>query len=203
MRIPNTLTYVKRTLGLVVLALSCLAVPAADEKKVDLKQGDAAPVFEAVTEQGETWKSADHVGKKYVVIYFYPGDFTPGCTAQAKSFRDNMNKLTDKGVEVIGVSGDSVETHLLFKKAWQLNFTLLSDEDGSLAQKFGVPLGKGAEFKTKDKDGQPITVTRKVTAARWTFVLDKEGKIISKNTNVNPAQDSKMVAELIDKLEKK
>jgi len=203
MRNPDPRTWSTRALSLVVLAASCMIGSAADEKKVELKQGDTAPVFEAVTEQGETWKSADHVGKKYVVIYFYPGDFTPGCMAQAKSFRDNMNKLTDKGVEVIGVSGDSVETHLLFKKAMMLNFTLLADEDGSLAQKFGVPLGKGAEVKTKDKDGQPITVTRKVTAARWTFVLDKEGKIISKNTNVNPTQDSKLVAELIDKLEKK
>jgi peroxiredoxin Q/BCP len=186
-----------------VVALAQFAVAADDDKKVELKQGDAAPVFEAKDDQGKAWKSADHIGKKYVVIYFYPGDFTPGCIAQANSFRDNMNKLTDQGVEVIGVSGDAVMTHLLFKKAQKLNFTLLSDEEGTLAKQFGVPIGKGGTVKTKDLDGQPVTLERKLTAARWTFVFDKEGKILSKNVNVNPGQDSKKVVELIEKLEKK
>jgi peroxiredoxin Q/BCP len=184
-----------------VLAVACLAV--AEDKKVELKEGDTAPAFEGVDDQGQPWKSTDFVGKKYVVVYFYPGDFTPGCIVQAKSFRDSMNKLTDQGVVVIGISGDAVKTHELFKKAQQLNFTLLSDEDGNLAQKFGVPVGKGGEVKTKNREGQPVTLTRKLTAARWTFVIDKEGKIISKNVNVNPAQNSKQVADLIEKLEKK
>jgi peroxiredoxin Q/BCP len=103
---------------------------------------------------------------------------------------------------VIGVSGDAVTTHQLFKNAQQLNFTLLADEDGSLAQKFGVPVGKGGEVKTKDAAGQPMTLIRKVTTARWTFVIGKDGKIISKNTNVIPARDSKQVVDLIEKLEK-
>lgn len=177
-------------------------VRAANDNKVDLKQGDVAPAFEAIDDQGRLWKSADHVGKKYVVIYFYPGDFTPGCTVQAKSFRDNMNKLAERGVEVVGVSGDSAMTHQLFKKAEQLNFTLLADEDGKLAEKFGVPVGKGGSVKIKDGQGQPVTLTRKITTARWTFVIGKDGKIASKNTKVNPAQDSKQVADLIDKLER-
>jgi len=201
MRIPGTMTCSKWAMGLVALAVGCLAA-AADDQKVDLKPGDPAPAFEAVDDQGQPWKSADYIGKKYVVIYFYPGDFTPGCTAQAKSFRDDMNKLTEKGVVVIGVSGDAVTTHQMFKNAQQLNFTLLADEDGSLAQKFGVPVGKGGEVKTKDAAGQPVTLTRKVTAARWTFVMGKDGKIISKNTNVIPARDSKQVADLLEKLEK-
>jgi peroxiredoxin Q/BCP len=83
-----------------------------------------------------------------------------------------------------------------------LNFTLLADEDGSLARKFGVPVGKGGEVKAKDAEGQPVTLTRKVTAARWTFVISKEGKIASKNTRVIPGQDSKQVIEVIEKLEK-
>src|SRR5262245_6734072 len=86
---------------LCALALTpALASHAADETKVELKVGDTAPSFEATDDQERPWKSGEHVGKKYVVVYFYPGDFTPGCTAQAKSFRDNMNKLTGKGVEV-------------------------------------------------------------------------------------------------------
>jgi peroxiredoxin Q/BCP len=188
-------------ISLVALAVGCLAV-AAEDKKVDLKPGDPAPAFEAVDDQRQPWKSADHIGKKYVVIYFYPGDFTPGCTAQAKSFRDDMNRLTEKGIVVVGVSGDAVATHQLFKNAQQLNFTLLADEDGSLAQKFGVPVGKGGEVKTKDAAGQPMTLTRKVTIARWTFVIGQDGKIISKNTNVIPARDSKQVVDMIEKLKK-
>ncbi len=66
------------------------------------------------------------------MIYFYPGDFTPGCTAQAKNFNAAMDKLTEKGVEVVGISGDSVKTHEMFKKAMKLNVTLLADEDGTL-----------------------------------------------------------------------
>ena len=190
------------TLTLVILAVSCLAGAAADDPKIDLKPGDLAPVFEAIDDQAQPWKSADVIGKKFVVIYFYPGDFTPGCITQARSFRDDMNKLTEQGIVVIGVSGDAVPTHQLFKKAQQLNFTLLADEDGSLARKFGVPVCKGGEVKTKDAEGKPVVITRKATAARWTFVIDKDGKIASKNTKVIPAKDSKQVVELIEKLQK-
>ena len=178
-------------------------VHAADEKKVEVNVGDVTPVFEATDDQGKPWKSADHVGKNYVVVYFYPGDFTPGCTAQVKSFRDNANKLTEKGIEVIGVSGDFATTHALFKKAFMVNFTLLADEDGSLAKRFGVPVGAGAEVKTKDADGKPVTLKRGATAQRWTFIIGKDGKILYKNTKVNPFQDSVQVAAFIEKLEKK
>src|SRR5579871_5507954 len=106
MRIPGAMTYGSVALGVVVWAVSRLA--AADGLNVDLKPGDRAPAFEAVDDRGQPWKSTDHVGKKYVVLYFYPGDFTPGCTAQARSFRDNLNKLAERGVVVVGVSGDSV-----------------------------------------------------------------------------------------------
>jgi len=193
----------KRMMGLVALAIACGTAVAGDDQKVDLKPGDRAPAFEAVDESGKVWKSADFVGKKYLVVYFYPGDFTPGCTVQAKNFNESMNKLTAKGVLVVGVSGDSVKTHELFKKAQKLQFTLLSDEDGKLAQKFGVPMGKGGTVRTKDADGQFVTLTRKSTASRWTFVIGMDGKIASKNTKVIPAQDSKQVADLIEKLEKK
>jgi peroxiredoxin Q/BCP len=68
---------------------------AAAEKDVDLKVGDKAPAFESVDDQGKAWKSADHVGKKILVVYFYPADLTGGCTKQACAFRDAMGKLTD------------------------------------------------------------------------------------------------------------
>src|SRR5262249_18640496 len=142
-------------------------------------------------------------GKKWVVIYFYPGDFTPGCTAQANAFRDAMQKLSEKGVEVVGISGDAVKTHELFKKAQKLNFTLLADEDGSAAKLFGVPFTKGATVKAKDADGNVIEVTRAGTAARWTFVVGKDGKIAYKNTKVVPADDAKKITEFITKAEEK
>jgi peroxiredoxin Q/BCP len=180
------------------LAVGLLAAGAgADEKKVGLNVGDPAPVFQLLDEKGNTWSSSDHVGKKWVVVYFYPGDFTPGCTAQANAFRDAMNKLTGLGVEVVGVSGDSVKTHELFRKAQKLNFTLLSDGDGAVAKRFGVPFGPGGKARAKDADGKPVEIDRAGTAARWTFVIGKDGKVAYKNTKVVPAADAKAVTEFV------
>ncbi|MCI0701823.1 MAG: peroxiredoxin [Planctomycetia bacterium] len=181
----------------VVLGLLATVSAGKDDKPVELKVGDLAPAFDARTDSDKTWGSGDHYGKKWVVIYFYPGDFTPGCTAQAKAFKDEMNKLVDLGVEVVGVSGDSVKTHELFKKAQKLNFTLLADEEGIIAKKFGVPVGSGGTVKAKDADGNAIEIKRALTAARWTFIVDKDGKIAYKNIKVTPAADAKQIREFI------
>src|SRR5207253_567031 len=141
--------------------------------------------------------------KKYVVVYFYPGDFTPGCTVQAQRFRDNLNNIYDQGAEVVGVSGDSPKTHALFKETHKLTFTLVADEKGDLAKKFGVPVAPGAEVRAKLADKKLVTLKREVTMARWTFIIGKDGKILYKNTKVNPVEDSKQVAAIIEKLEKK
>ena len=178
----------------------------ADDKKdppIDLKVGDVAPAFEARDDRDRSWKSADVVGKKWLVVYFYPGDFTPGCMAQARAFAAGMNKLTELGVEVVGVSGDSVLTHAAFKAAMKLDFTLLADEDGGVAKRFGVPVGKGGTVKAKDVAGKPVEYVRTGTAARWTFVIGKDGKIAYKNTKVLPADDAKKVTEFITKAEGK
>src|SRR5229473_7799097 len=189
------------SISMACLILLAKASLAADDKSKtpEVKVGDPAPVFESTDDQGNAWKSADHVGKKVLVVYFYPADLTGGCTKQACSYRDDMSKLTEKGVEVVGISGDSAKNHEVFKKVHKLNFTLLADEDGSVAKKFGVPVGKGAEWKTTDADGNPIVLKRGVTANRWTFVINKDGKVIYKNTKVNPTQDSKQILELIEK----
>ena len=189
-------------LGAMTLVLAG-RLSAQDEKKVDLQIGDAAPVFTLPDDQGKQWKSADLVGKKYLVVYFFPADFTSGCRAQAQKFRDNMNALNDKGIVVVGISGDAVLTHAHFKKAEKLNFTLLADEDGGVAKKFGVPLSKGGEVRAKDADGMPLVLKRQVTAARWTFIIGLDGKIAYKNTKVSPAEDSKQVGDFIEKLQKK
>lgn len=161
--------------------------------------GDSAPAFTATDDQGKGWKSTDYVGKKIIVVYFYPADLTGGCTKQACGFRDDMKKLQGKNVEVIGVSGDSAQNHRLFKKEHDLNFTLLADEDGNVAKKFGVPLKKGSSIK-RTLDGKEHVLTRGVTAARWTFVIDKNGKVVMKNTKVKAADDSKAILKLVNNL---
>ncbi len=174
-----------------------------DEKKVTLEVGDRAPEFQSTDDKGLTWKSSDYLGKKYIVVYFYPGDFTPGCTAQAKKFQENMNKLYDHGAEVVGVSGDSAKTHGLFKETYKLTFTLVNDEQGSLAKKFGVPVSKGADVKFRQPDKTLLEFKREATIARWTFIIGKDGKIVYKNTKVNPVEDSKQVSASIENLSKK
>ncbi len=164
-----------------------------------LEVGDAAPAFTAKDDQGKGWKSTDYIGKKILVVYFYPADLTGGCTKQACGFRDDMKKLQGKDVEIIGVSGDSVRNHQLFKKVHDLNFTLLADEDGGVANKFGVPLRPGGSIK-RTIDGKEETLKRGVTAARWTFVIDKKGKVVLKNTKVKAADDSKAILKLVNKL---
>ncbi len=198
-----------RSLFRTTLPIATLTLPAGaamgsdDDRNVNLNIGDIAPAFQSTDDQGATWKSSDHLGKKYIVVYFYPGDFTPGCITQAKKFRDNLNKLYDQGAEVVGISGDSAKTHALFKQIYKLNFTLAADEDGSLAKRFGVPVGPGGEVKTKDADGKPITLKRAVTTARWTFIIGKDGKIAYMNTKVDPVKDTRQVADILEKLEKK
>jgi thioredoxin-dependent peroxiredoxin len=182
----------------VFVPLSLLvAFAAADPKGVDV--GDDAPKFTATTDEGKEWKSEDHVGKKILVVYFYPADMTGGCTKQACSFRDDMSDLKKLGVDVVGVSGDSVENHRLFKKAHRLNFTLLADEQGKIAKQFGVPTKAGGTFNT-EVDGEKVSLVTGVRAARWTYVIGPDGKIVYKDTQVNAAEDSKKVREVVEKL---
>ena len=177
-----------------------VAFAAADPKGVDV--GDEVPKFAAKSDDGKEWKSEDHVGEKILVFYFYPADMTGGCTKQACSFRDDMGDLKKLGVEVVGISGDSVENHQLFKKAHHLNFTLLADEQGEVAKKFGVPTKAGGTFNT-EVDGEKVALVTGVRAARWTFVVDQDGKIVYKDTQVNAAEDSKKVREVVEKLKAK
>jgi peroxiredoxin Q/BCP len=182
-----------------VCTLAVGAALADGPKGRAVNVGDSTPEFQSTDDQGKPWKSADHVGKRVLVVYFYPADLTGGCTRQACSFRDDMKKLTDKGVEVVGISGDSVKNHQIFKKVHNLNFALLADEDGTVAKLFGVPVSKGGDFPTKDAEGKPVVLTRGVTAQRWTFVIGKDGKILHKNTQVNAAEDSKQILALLEK----
>jgi peroxiredoxin Q/BCP len=190
------------TLGLVAVLLAFAgSVRAADQEKP--KVGDTAPTFESTDDQGKTWKSSDHVGKKIIVVYFYPADFTGGCTKQACGFRDDEKNLEAKGVEVVGISGDSSKNHEMFKKTHNLNFTLLADEDGAIAKKFGVPFGKGGAVKAKDLDGKELgEIKRGVTIERWTFIIDKNGKIAYGEKVSDAGGNSKKILDEVEKLKK-
>jgi len=103
-----------------------------------LKTGDKIPDFKAKDTNGKDFDSQKIVGQKPLVIYFYPKDNTPGCTAEACSFRDQYEDFTDLGAEVIGISSDSVASHQKFTKQYQLPFILLSDHDKKIRTLFGV-----------------------------------------------------------------
>ncbi len=103
-----------------------------------LQLGDKIPDFSAKDSKGNDFKSSSIVGKKPTVFYFYPKDNTPGCTAQACSFRDQYEDFKDLGAEVIGISSDSIASHEKFVQQYQLPFILLSDHDKKIRKLFGV-----------------------------------------------------------------
>jgi thioredoxin-dependent peroxiredoxin len=126
------------TLPLLAAAvMTSLPLPAASGAQTP-KAGDNAPLIEGKDQDGQTWKLADVLGKKVVLLYFYPKDDTPGCTKEACGFRDRMADLKQDGVEVIGVSFDSAESHQKFIAKHNLNFTLLADTNGQIADAYGA-----------------------------------------------------------------
>ncbi|HCE57925.1 MAG TPA: peroxiredoxin [Prolixibacteraceae bacterium] len=154
--------------------------------------GDKAPVFTATTNEGSTWKLADYLGKKNVVVYFYPAAMTGGCTKQACAYRDAQPTIESANAVVVGISGDNPEGLKLFKKAENLNFTLLADEKGEIARMFGVPVKDGGTI-TREVEGKSYDLTRGATASRWTFIIDKKGNIVYKNEQVDAAKDAEAV----------
>jgi peroxiredoxin Q/BCP len=148
----------------------------------ELKVGDTAPDFSLLDERGLPVSLKNYLGKKVVVLYFYPKDFTPGCTAEACSFRDDYKPIQDKGAVVIGVSLDSVESHLKFSEKYMLPFTILSDHKKEVAKAYGV-LGVGGFL-----------------AKRVTFIINKDGKITHVFTKVYVKQHSEEVLKALEEL---
>ncbi len=184
-----------------VAIFSLAAALGADPSSVKLNVGDKAPSFSATDADGKNWNSADHVGKNFIVLYFYPAAMTGGCTKQACSYRDDLSQLRQAGAEIVGVSGDEVENLQAFRQVEHLNFTLLADPDGSIAKKFGVPLREGGSIN-KTIDGQDKTFKRGVTASRWTFIIDKNGNVAYVNPQVDAQNDSKAVMAALTELKK-
>ncbi len=128
------------------------------------KEGSKAPAFKLPGDDGNVHSLSDYKGKT-VVLYFYPKDDTSGCTAEACDFRDNMKRIAKKDTIVIGVSKDSAKSHIKFKDKYDLNFLLLSDEDGKMLEKYGV-------WQEKSMYGRKYW-----GIARTTFIIDGNGKI--------------------------
>ncbi|MDE1193180.1 MAG: thioredoxin-dependent thiol peroxidase [Arachidicoccus sp.] len=140
-----------------------------------LHEGDKAPQFKGVDQNGNVIALSDFKGKK-VILYFYPKDNTPGCTAQACNLRDNYDDLIKKGFTVIGVSGDSIKSHKKFEEKFELPFPLIADEDKKILQDYGV-------WGPKKFMGKSFIGTH-----RTTFLIDENGiikKIIDKPDTQN------------------
>ena len=131
---------------------------------ITLKKGDKAPSFSGIIEDESTISLSDFAGKK-LILYFYPKDMTPGCTVQSCNLRDNYNMLLKKGYAILGVSADSVARHQNFIDKHDLPFSLLSDEDHTVLNAFGVWGPK--KFMGKEYDG----------INRTTFVIGENGII--------------------------
>ena len=142
-------------------------------RAADLAVGDAAPAFELLDQNGKIRQLADYRGQ-WVVLYFYPRDGTPGCTAEACHFRDDVPRLRELGAQVLGVSLDSRESHAAFAERYHLPFPLLADRDGAVAKAFGAYFGLG-----------PVRL-----AKRQTFLIDPEGRIAAAYRKVRPATHS-------------
>jgi thioredoxin-dependent peroxiredoxin len=121
--------------------------------------GDQAPDFTLPAQSGDSVTLSDYLGKKIVVLYFYPKDNTRGCTAEACQFRDGYESFTEAGAEVIGVSSDSVDSHEKFSGRHELPFILLADVGGTVRKSYGVPTALG------------------VLPGRVTYVIDREGVV--------------------------
>ena len=138
--------------------------------------------FTLPDQDGKEHTLSDYRGK-WVVLYFYPKDDTPGCTTEACNFRDNITRLTDMGVVVLGVSKDSVKSHKKFEDKYHLNFTLLSDEDKKVIQAYHA-WGK-KKFMGKEFEG----------TLRTTYLIDPQGEIKKVYENVNPGQHIKEILQ--------
>lgn len=147
-----------------------------------LKAGDPAPAFEGKDQDGNTRRLADYSGKK-LILYFYPKDNTPGCTAEACSLRDGRDELRRLGFEVVGVSPDSEKSHRGFIEKQGLNFTLLSDPDKKIANAYGV----WGEKKFMGRTGMGIL--------RTTFVIDGQGVIEKVFDKVRTKDHFEQIAE--------
>jgi len=150
----------------------------------DLSEGQKAPDFSANDQNGKTISLSDLAGKN-IILYFYPKDDTPGCTAEACSFRDNYESLLAEGFEVLGVSTDDEKSHLKFIGKHNLPFSLIADTEKKIVEAYGVWVEKNMYGK------------KYMGVARKTFVIDKNGMILKIIEKVDTKNSSAQVLEAL------
>jgi peroxiredoxin Q/BCP len=146
-----------------------------------------APQFNLQNQDGDVVKLTDFMGRP-LVLYFYPEDDTPGCTTEACSFRDDFSQFRKLGVEIIGISPDSIESHQEFQSKYDLPFTLLSDPDHRVSEAYGV-------WGLKQKEGREYE-----GIFRTTFLINKNGVVSKVFKGVDPNGHSKEVLQAIEEL---
>jgi thioredoxin-dependent peroxiredoxin len=166
-----------KSMFLAFLPMLSLAAAGAD-----LKPGMPAPAFEARDQEGRTIRLSDFAGKSTVVLYFYPKDDTPGCTAEACSLRDGLGAIQAAGAVVLGVSADDEASHKGFATKFNLPFSLLADPQRKIIEAYGVK--------------QPVMGVAK----RWTFIIDPAGTIRFIVQEVKTKEHDKQVLELLKSL---
>lgn len=149
-----------------------------------LKEGDKAPDFTARDQNGKSISLANFKGKN-IILYFYPKDDTPGCTAEACSFRDNYRSMLSQGFEIIGVSTDDEKSHKKFETKYSLPFPLIADPDKKVVEAYGVWVEKSMYGK------------KYMGTARTTFLIDKEGIINKIIEKVDTKNSSQQVTDLL------
>jgi len=168
--------------GMLAFLLACaMGAPAASE----LQPGQAAPQFQLPDQDGTTHRLSDYRGR-WVVLYFYPKDDTPGCTAEACRFRDDIVQLKDLGAQVLGASLDSRGSHAEFSRKFSLQFPLLADVDGKVAASYGSLRNLGIMK----------------LAYRHTFIIDPEGRIAKIYRKVSPKTHSAQVIADLKELQR-
>jgi len=150
-----------------------------------VKVGDSAPDFTLPNQSGAMVSLSDFIGEKIIVLYFYPKDFSLGCTAEACAFRDSYEVFKEAGAEVIGVSSQSVDSHKQFASDNRLPFILLSDEDGRVRKLYGASSAFG------------------LIAGRVTYIIDKKGIIRHIfSSQLNPAKHIEEALRIIKEITK-
>lgn len=165
----------------VASAVAALVAACSGTNPQAVREGEMAPAFALSADDGSTVRLADFRGRSPVVLYFYPKDQTPGCTKQACGFRDAMAEYTRRGVVVLGISVDSVESHAEFKRKENLNFPLLSDISKEVSRSYGVLNNLGF-------------------SSRVTFLVAKDGRVARIFRDFDPALNATEVLSAVDSL---
>jgi peroxiredoxin Q/BCP len=150
-----------------------------------IKEGDLAPDFELLDQNGEKHTLKKYKGKK-LVIYFYPKDDTPGCTAEACSIRDNYSVFKKEGIVVLGISADKQISHKKFSEKYSLPFPILSDPSHEVLSKYGV-------WMRKNLFGQVM-----MGIARVTYIINEEGRIVKIFNKVTPSEHAAEIFEVLN-----